>query len=110
MMNEYSTQYANWSVGQLIRELENKQRIIDNLNAASRPEGVQWIPVGERLPSPHSDDDFIVATSSGYVTALNFGENGWYSGHGSEEDAKDGYWNGCVTHWRELPRGPQPKL
>lgn len=67
-----------------------------------------WIPVNERLPSPHTDDDFIVATLSGYVTALNFGEHGWYSGFSSddEEKAKDGYWNGCVTHWRAMPAAP----
>lgn len=64
-----------------------------------------WIDVGERLPHPHSDNDYIVATRSGYVCALNFGEQGWYGPDG-EESGRDGYWNGCVTHWQELPEAP----
>lgn len=73
---------------------------------AAQSETGTWIKVEDRLPSPHTNDDVIVATRTGFVCALRYGEEGWYDSTGGEESGKDGYWNGCVTHWQPLPKAP----
>lgn len=80
----------------------------------SSSSAASWIPVGERLPSPHTDDDFIIASSTGFVGALKFGESGWrepeydtVDNHPMLEDPD--YWNRFVTHWMPMPDAPLPQ-
>jgi hypothetical protein len=78
--------------------------VADAMRAFANSE-TRWIPVGERLPHPHSDNEFICATGTGYVTALMFDESGWRQD--DSIDSKDGYWNQHVTHWMDMPEAPK---
>lgn len=55
-----------------------------------------FTPVIFRLPI--EDGEYIVVSSTGYITVLNFEVKNkrW---HG---DSKDDYWNKYITHWKTI--------
>ena len=63
-----------------------------------------WISVEERLPNPLGDDEYLVATGTGFVTALMFDKDGWRQDSAINDG--DDYWNRHVTHWMPLPPPP----
>lgn len=67
-----------------------------------------WIPVSERLPNPRGGSvEYIVASSTGYVTSLEFDADGWRGLDKREDDP--GYWNKFVTHWQPMPQPPHAR-
>lgn len=63
----------------------------------------KWIPVGERMPQRAGD--YLVASSTGYVTVLHWDKprSQWSDeGHSKPDD----YWNRFVTHWTAMPSAP----
>jgi hypothetical protein len=92
-----------------VAELESitQSETTDTASVARSESMHRWIPVSERLPNPHSDAEYIIATRSGLVVGMHFGEHGWYSDGSTEESAHDGYWNGCITFWQPMPAAPE---
>lgn len=91
---------ANAVIGAQADEL---QKIIFGLqveNAALREESM-WIPVSECLPAI---GEYLVLSSTGYRTILNFDGSYWFSDGGAQDD----YWSNFITHWRPLPTPPKP--
>lgn len=68
-----------------------------------RPRKKKWISVQDHLPD--IDGEYIVYSSTGYRTSLEYStESGWQDRGGDEED---GYWNKFVTHWMMFPAPPK---
>ena len=61
-----------------------------------------WIDVRKKLPAVYGE--YLIASSTGYVTSLGYGMVGWTD----DDDPFDNgiYWNKFVTHWQPLPQHP----